>query len=160
MLHNGLTILSKSPEQTRSFGRAVGSLCSGGEIILLEGPLGAGKTVFVQGLALGLGIVGPVQSPSFVLERFHRGRLILRHLDLYRLTVNEAEEAGLLFEPEEDTVMAVEWADRVSGKLSPALTVRIEFSPPPVSESRTIRVSSQHALWRGRIGDVVQNFID
>ena len=84
-----IRIESRGPEDTRKVGRVIGRHLRGGEVILLKGPLGAGKTTLVQGIARGLGIEGPIQSPSFVLERIHRGRLWLRHLDLYRLTEPE-----------------------------------------------------------------------
>ncbi len=130
---------------------------SGGEIIWVEGFLGTGKTVFVQGLALGLGIFGRVQSPSFVLERIHQGRLCLRHLDLYRLTGEEAWEAGLLLEPDHDTVMVIEWAERASGHLTPTLAVKMEFSPTG-REDRKIALSSPLGHWREKVLDAVFDF--
>jgi len=76
---NGTTIRieSRGPDDTRKIGKAIGRRLMGGEVILLKGTLGAGKTTLVQGIARGLDIEGPVQSPSFVLERIHRGRLEL-----------------------------------------------------------------------------------
>ena len=83
---------TRSPEQTFEVGRAVGERLSGGEILLLGGPLGAGKTVFVKGLAAGLGCdPEEVSSPSFTLvNRYDEGRLVLYHLDLYRLAEGAA----------------------------------------------------------------------
>ena len=72
MRQETLRLKSFSPEDTRAFGRMLGEALSGGEAILLEGPLGAGKTVLVQGIGLGIGYKGRVLSPSFVLERVRR----------------------------------------------------------------------------------------
>lgn len=98
----------------RALGRAVGRAAQPGDRFLLEGPFGAGKTTFVQGLAEGLDIAHPVSSPSFVLETQYTGRLRLYHVDLYRL---EAVEPAFWEELAEDLygdgVAAVEWADRL-----------------------------------------------
>lgn len=148
-----MVVTSHSPQETRRLGRAVGDMMSGGEVVWVEGPLGAGKTVFVQGLASGLGIAGPVQSPSFVLERHHYGRLHLRHLDLYRLTAEEALEAGLLSDDDqEDTVTVIEWADRAMGHLTPTMTVKIEFSPSG-PEDRIVSLNSSLEHWRKKVRD-------
>ena len=68
------TLVVEDPSETRCLGRLLGERLQGGEIILLAGALGAGKTTMVQGIAAGLGIQEPVKSPSFVLERIYRGR--------------------------------------------------------------------------------------
>lgn len=80
-----LVIVSRSAEQTRRIGEAIGAVAQPGDTLLLDGEFGVGKTVLVQGLAAGLGIEGPVASPSFVLMVQHQGRLPLFHVDLYRL---------------------------------------------------------------------------
>src|SRR6266849_10351152 len=74
-----------TPECMRALGEALGRAARAGDRFLLEGPLGAGKTTFVQGLAEGLDVHAPVSSPSFVIETQYRGRLVLYHVDLYRL---------------------------------------------------------------------------
>ena len=80
-------LTSASPEETFEAGKRVGARLAGGETLLLSGPLGAGKTVFVKGLATGLGLdPAEVSSPSFTLvNRYNEGRLRLYHIDLYRL---------------------------------------------------------------------------
>ena len=98
----------------RDFGRALGEKAQPGDRFLLEGPFGAGKTTFVQGLAIGLGITRPVGSPSFVIETQYTGRLTLYHIDLYRLDHVDAE----LWQSLEEhlfgnDVSAVEWAERL-----------------------------------------------
>jgi tRNA threonylcarbamoyladenosine biosynthesis protein TsaE len=108
----------------RDFGRSLGEQARAGDRLLLEGPFGAGKTTFVQGLAQGLGVGQPVSSPSFVIETQYRGRLLLYHIDLYRL---ERLEPELLESLEEhlfgDDVTAVEWAERLPDDLRKGATL-------------------------------------
>ena len=106
-----VAIVSRSEEETLDLGKRIGSACSGGELIGLIGPLGSGKSVLARGIARGLGVMGPVRSPSFNLMRQYRGRLIYRHWDLYRLESGYAE-LGLLESVEDTAVVAVEWADK------------------------------------------------
>jgi tRNA threonylcarbamoyladenosine biosynthesis protein TsaE len=102
----------------RALGNAIGNSTQAGDRLLLVGPFGAGKTTFVQGLAAGLGVESPVGSPSFVIENQYRGRLVLYHVDLYRV---EHIEPELLEALEEhlygDGVTAVEWAERLPAEL-------------------------------------------
>jgi tRNA threonylcarbamoyladenosine biosynthesis protein TsaE len=113
-----------SPEQMRALGASLGRVARAGDRFLLEGPFGAGKTTFVQGLARGLDVLDTVGSPSFVIETRYRGRLVLYHVDLYRLDHLEPE---LLEELEEDLygdgVAAVEWAERLPAELSSGASV-------------------------------------
>src|SRR5436190_15174500 len=116
----------------REFGRLIGRAAEAGDRLLLEGPFGAGKTTFVQGLAEGLDVPTPVSSPSFVIENQYRGRLTLYHIDLYRL---ERVEAELWESLEEhlygDGVTAVEWAERLPDQLRDGATlVRFELREP------------------------------
>src|SRR5215216_3390907 len=98
----------------RALGEALGRAARAGDTFLLEGPFGAGKTTLVQGLARGLDITAPVSSPSFVIETQYRGRLVLYHVDLYRL---EQIDRDLTDSLEEhlygEGVAAVEWAERL-----------------------------------------------
>jgi len=80
-----MLIKTNAPEETSQIGRYLGAACQGGETILLEGDLGVGKTTFTQGLAAGLGVDGPVVSPTFIILREYEGRLPLYHFDFYRL---------------------------------------------------------------------------
>jgi tRNA threonylcarbamoyladenosine biosynthesis protein TsaE len=108
----------ETPEAMRAFGHRLGKAAQAGDRLLLEGDFGAGKTTFVQGLALGLDVAATVTSPSFVIETIYRGRLPLYHVDLYRL---DRIEQALLEELEEhlfgDGVTAVEWAERLPADL-------------------------------------------
>jgi tRNA threonylcarbamoyladenosine biosynthesis protein TsaE len=122
-----LELFIPTPERMRAFGQALGTAAHHGDRFLLEGPFGAGKTTFVQGLAEGLGVSTPVGSPSFVIENQYRGRLVLYHVDLYRLDRIEPE---LLESLEEhlygDGVTAVEWADHLPDDLRQCAT-RLQF---------------------------------
>jgi tRNA threonylcarbamoyladenosine biosynthesis protein TsaE len=103
-----------SPERMRALGTALGQAAVAGDLFLLEGPFGAGKTTFVQGLAEGLAVATPVSSPTFVIETQYRGRLKLYHVDLYRLERVERELWESLSEDlYGDGVAAVEWAERL-----------------------------------------------
>ncbi len=117
---------SDSAARTRAIAEAFGRLARAGDVLLLSGPLGAGKTQFVQGLAQGLGVRHVVRSPTFVLLARYPGRVPLAHLDLYRLESRAAiEELGLEDEGE-GSVLAVEWGEKASGLWPEAWTVRIE----------------------------------
>jgi tRNA threonylcarbamoyladenosine biosynthesis protein TsaE len=105
--------ISRSPEQTREFGIIIGELCQPGDVFLLEGSLGAGKTCLTQGIAWGLGIKEYAASPSFVIVRELHGRLSLYHADLYRLDrIEEIGELGLDDYLYSKGVCVVEWAEK------------------------------------------------
>ena len=109
---------SRAPEETFEAGRRVGAGLAGGEILLLSGTLGAGKTVFAKGLAAGLGLdPAEVSSPSFTLvNRYEGGRLVLYHLDLYRLAEGPSAAHAVELEEllsEERAVIVIEWAERM-----------------------------------------------
>lgn len=106
--------VTHAPEETAALGARVGARVFPGAVILLAGDLGAGKTCFAQGLARGLGIEGPVQSPTFVLvQEYPEARVPLRHADLYRIE-GEVEVLALGLEERVgyDGAWVIEWADR------------------------------------------------
>jgi len=105
-----------SEAETAALAERLGAGFRGGEVVLLEGELGAGKTAFVRGLARGVGAdPGEVASPTFVLLTSYPGRLTLHHADLYRLTgAGDDAELGLEELPGPHGVLAVEWAERLS----------------------------------------------
>ncbi len=107
-----------------------------GDLILLEGELGAGKTTFVRGLARGLGVTDQVQSPTFQLVRVYPGRVQLAHVDLYRL--ERTEELGELGLGDllDQGVVVVEWGDRLQLEHRP--TTRIAIEPISDDERRLI----------------------
>ena len=111
------TVLSDSVERTVGLGERLGKLLEAGDVVALVGPLGAGKTWFVKGIAAGMGVadVRQVRSPTFVLVAEYEGRLRLYHVDAYRLSGSEELEAlgsrDFIFG---DGVTVLEWADRVA----------------------------------------------
>jgi len=110
---NSLELISHSPEQTQEFGASIGELCQPGDVFLLEGTLGAGKTCLTQGIPWGLGIKEHAASPSFVVVRELHGRLPLYHVDLYRLDqIEEIAELGLDDYLYGKGVCVVEWAEK------------------------------------------------
>jgi len=123
---------TSNAEETFVLGKQIGSQLTGGEILLLDGPLGAGKTVFVKGLAAGLDIdPEEVTSPSFTLVNPYIGRLPLFHIDLYRL--DEGASAANAVDLEElltdsRAVIVIEWAERLGGYPLTADVWRIEIS--------------------------------
>src|ERR1051326_6228842 len=94
----------------RDLGRRLAALLRAGDLVVLAGPLGAGKTALVQGIGAGLGVRGPVVSPTFVIARVHRGgRLPLVHVDAYRLRSLDEVDDLILVVDLADSVMVVEW---------------------------------------------------
>lgn len=137
---------SSGPADTRRLGEALGRIAEAGDVILLSGELGAGKTVFVQGIARGLGFDGPVSSKSFVLLGEYRGRLTLYHADLYRLESPEQVEELALDEISGDGVLVVEWPERGDVVLpEERLTLRFE-----VTGETTRTISAEAAGARAR----------
>ena len=118
-----------SEEQTSAAGEEMASALAPGDVLLLDGELGAGKTAFVRGLARGLGLqADEVTSPTFTLMQEYRAPnsgLVLYHADLYRLAPREVDDLGL-GELSEDGILAVEWPDRWSNPPASVFYVRIE----------------------------------
>lgn len=113
-----MELISKSPEQTMALGRKLGELMSSGNVICVYGNLGAGKTYFAKGLALGLGISEHVTSPTFTIINEYEGRIPFYHVDAYRLTEEEeAYELGLEEYLYGRGVTLIEWPERVNSLL-------------------------------------------
>ena len=137
-------------ETTRALGRELAQRLPKGAILLLQGPLGAGKTSLVQGLALACGIGEPITSPTFALaQHYPQGRPPLVHLDLYRLEAPGSADELFLQEEEEaramNALMAVEWPERLSVNLPEAWRLslkhkgderRAELTPPHHDRSK------------------------
>ncbi|MGH8103350.1 MAG: tRNA (adenosine(37)-N6)-threonylcarbamoyltransferase complex ATPase subunit type 1 TsaE [bacterium] len=129
---------SRSPDDTRLFGEAMGKALRPGEILLLTGPLGAGKTVFVRGLARGLGIdPAIVRSPTYLVAMTYPGRIPLLHVDLYR---KESPESDLIDEILSfNGIVAVEWGERLRPHIPACAAIEIEIVV--AAASRKIRVT-------------------
>jgi tRNA threonylcarbamoyladenosine biosynthesis protein TsaE len=131
------TIESASESDTVTAGRDLGRRLAPGAVVLLEGPLGAGKTAFVRGLAEGLGLApDAVSSPTFAIVQEYRGEdLTLQHIDLYRLTTVEVDDLALE-DLLEGQIAAIEWPDRWTR--APADSVRVSIE---VTGDSTRRIS-------------------
>ena len=107
---------TKNEKETISVADSFAKKLRGGEVILLYGNLGAGKTVFAKGVAKGLGIKGVVKSPTFNLMKCYKGKINLCHVDAYRLeNLDDLLDIGLEDYVDNDTIIIVEWAERVKG---------------------------------------------
>ena len=120
------TTITQSEAETVAAGRELGARLEPGAVVLLEGPLGAGKTAFVRGIAAGLGCdPEDVSSPTFTIVQEYRGRITLQHVDLYRLVPKEVDDLAL-DDLLSGTVMAVEWPDRWRDAPFDAILVKID----------------------------------
>lgn len=142
---------SRSPEDTRALGERLGRHLQPGDVVLLSGELGAGKTVFVQGIARGAGYEGAVSSKSFVLLGEYPGRVKLYHADLYRLEAPEQVEELALDEVCADGALVVEWPER-AGDVLPEQHLLLRFEVTG-EDTRTITAEphgprSNHLLAR------------
>jgi len=130
---------TESPEETRNLGRLLGKFATAGQVVLLNGDLGAGKTCFAQGVANGLAVssASPVTSPSYTLLNIHYGRLPFYHFDLYRLShVDDLADLGYDEFAEGDGLTLIEWADRMTEKLTASVAV---FMQPLTAQQRKLR---------------------
>jgi tRNA threonylcarbamoyladenosine biosynthesis protein TsaE len=138
-----------TPEAMNALGCKVGALCQAGDLILLNGPLGAGKTVFVQGIGAALGIED-VTSPTFVISRIHKAPLPLIHVDVYRLL--EAGRAALYLDdldldsPREESVTVIEWGGDESARLSDD---RLEITIDRSDDIRKVNIVAVGSRWSG-----------
>jgi tRNA threonylcarbamoyladenosine biosynthesis protein TsaE len=147
-----LQIATGSADATRRVGERVGALVQAGDLVLLGGDLGAGKTTFTQGLARALGVVERVTSPTFTLVHSYDGRgLRLLHADVYRLDhLQEVIDLGLPELLEEGAAAVVEWGDLAAPVLLPDhLNIRMVFGPG--DDDRVIDLQPVGEHWRSRL---------
>ncbi len=139
---------------TRAFGKRLASVLRAGDLIVLIGPLGAGKTVLVQGIGAGLGVRGAVVSPTFVIARLHAGPLPLVHVDAYRLgSLDEVDDLDLDVSTA-GAVTAVEWGAGLVEQLADA-RLEVVLSRADESELRTARLVPHGGDWAARIGSLL-----
>ena len=140
--------LSKSVEETEQIGESLGRRMRGGEVLLLFGPLGAGKTQFVRGFASGLGIdPKAISSPSYALINEHPGRITLYHADLFRVAVADLTDLGLEDLYASDVVVAVEWGERLEEAgwdLGRSIMVEVDYHP----DDEEARILTIDEAWR------------
>lgn len=147
----GRVYLSRSAGETQGLGQALSSLLLPGDVVLLDGDLGAGKTCFAQGVARGLGVREQVVSPTFTLLREYRGRMPLYHLDAYRLQGDaDLFSMGVEEYAEGDGVLLVEWGERAPGFfVMERLEVRFEFGAG--DDDRRLVFTPRGDAWSRRI---------
>ena len=140
-----MTVVTQSEEDTIDAAIDLASTLTEGDVVLLYGDLGAGKTAFTRGVAMGLGIPAEdVSSPTFtIMQEYQGGRLPLFHVDLYRLNdAREIDDLGL-DEIAVDGVLAIEWADRLPRPVPGAIAVRLAHGE---GDTRSIEISRDGAL--------------
>ena len=137
------TVATRSADDTRDFAAALAAVAEPGDRLALVGPLGAGKTQFAKGFAVGIGVAEVVNSPSFTLMTEYAGRLPLFHQDLYRLSgAEEAMAGGLVDERQLDGVTLTEWAERLPADIDPErITIAFEVLG---DDDRRITVTPSH----------------
>ena len=128
---------------TEALGEQLAATLRAGDVVLLSGPLGAGKTAFVRGLARGLGLgAAEVSSPTFTLIHEYRGgRLTLFHVDLYRLSSSSADDLGLQELGVDDGVLAIEWPERLARTVPGSITVRLELMERQADTWRRVTIT-------------------
>jgi len=152
-----LDLVTRSPEETQELGRAVGALSRAGDVFLLVGELGAGKTCLTQGIAWGLGINEYTLSPSFVIMRELYGRLPLYHIDLYRLDrIEEIADLGLDDYLYGRGVCVVEWGEKGLNVMPPEhLLVEISYRP---GTERAFRLTPAGERYREMLAELRTGF--
>jgi len=142
-----LSFVSTHPDETKTLGRKLAALLTAGDVVVLSGDLGCGKTLFVSGIAEGLGIRGAITSPTFLIVKSYRdGFLPLVHADVYRLgSMAEFDDLGIL-DRDIDGAVVIEWGEAVSDALPDE---RLVVSFEVVGDARTI-VFEPMGGWVGR----------
>jgi tRNA threonylcarbamoyladenosine biosynthesis protein TsaE len=150
---------TKSADDTRDLAAQLAGAARPGDVILLSGDLGAGKTTFAQGFARGLGVPGQVTSPTFTLIHTYGGRLELVHVDVYRLEhLQEVVDLGLPEMIDEGAVALIEWGEAAAPALAPDfLRIRIEFGT--ADDDRRLTIEPQGSAWMTRL-DSVASLLD
>src|SRR6266571_317519 len=136
----------------RDLGRRLATLLRAGDLVILSGPLGAGKTTLVQGIGAGLGVRGPVTSPTFVIARVHPvvagSGPALVHADAYRLgSISEVDDLDLDTDAA-SAVTVVEWGSGLAESLAED-RLEISIEPDPAGDVRTVRINGHGARWHG-----------
>jgi tRNA threonylcarbamoyladenosine biosynthesis protein TsaE len=151
---NATSLVTHGTAETRAVARTVATLLEPGDVVLLVGPLGAGKTEFTKGIAEGLGIEETVVSPTFMLAREYRGRLRLLHVDVYRLE-REQEVLDLGLDDlsgsgVDEAVTVVEWGD-VAAALLPSDHLEVHLQAPEASDQdRVLTFTASGPSWSSR----------
>jgi tRNA threonylcarbamoyladenosine biosynthesis protein TsaE len=147
-----LVAQTKSAEDTQALAAEIGALARPGDVVVLIGELGTGKTVFVKGVAQALDVPETVTSPTFTLLRTYDGRIPLVHADAYRIDrADEAVDLALTELLDEGAVAVVEWGERLASVL-PANFLEVRFDLGGSDDERVLRLRSIGGCWAGRLG--------
>ena len=146
------TVVTHAPQETAALAERLGAAAETGTVLCLVGDLGAGKTLFTQGFARGLGVTEEVTSPTFALMNQYCGRLPVTHFDLYRLErEEELDEIGFYeFAEPSGGVVLIEWADKFPDAL-PKPHIRLEIERGDTEDERRLMfftTEEDSALWR------------
>jgi tRNA threonylcarbamoyladenosine biosynthesis protein TsaE len=148
-----ISLRTTSVEETKAVAAALAAVCRPGDLILLAGEMGSGKTAFAQGFAAGMGVIDTVTSPTFTLVHTYEGRLRVHHADVYRLE-RMAEVADLALGElldDDDAVVLVEWGDVVASSLGgDVMTIRLEPGGPDRLDERVLTVAASGGRWTAR----------
>jgi tRNA threonylcarbamoyladenosine biosynthesis protein TsaE len=151
-----IVLRTTSADETRALATRLARLAKAGDLVVLAGDLGAGKTAFAQGFAAGLGVLETVTSPTFTLVHSYDGRLVMYHVDVYRLErLAELADLALSELLDGDGVTVIEWGDAVAAAL-PAdyLEVRLRLPNDEPFDERTIEIRPVGRSWRLRNDEV------
>lgn len=146
-----MRLRTESVDATRAMAAALAELAQGGDLVVLAGDLGAGKTAFAQGFGLGLGIDDQITSPTFTLARQYEGRLRLHHLDVYRFDATaEIHDVGLAeLLDDDEAVTLIEWGDAILPAL-PADLLEVRISLGEGDDDRDISLRIVGDRWAAR----------
>ncbi len=145
-----LHTVTRSADETHALGQRIGAVLRAGDVVVLDGELGTGKTVFTKGLAVALGITEPVVSPTFTVVREYDAPLPLVHVDVYRLDhLQELHDLGFDDLVGSDAVTVVEWGDRV-GALLPADRLDVHLEPGADDDDRSVSFEAAGVSWAER----------
>jgi tRNA threonylcarbamoyladenosine biosynthesis protein TsaE len=145
-----MKVVTRSVEETRALGEQLGrDVLAVGDVVVLSGELGSGKTALAQGVGRGLEVDGPVVSPTFTLVREYEGRVRLCHVDIYRLDrIQELHELGIE-EQLEDSVTLIEWGE-MAGSALPSDRLEVRITPGVGPDERIIELVLLGESWRRR----------
>lgn len=143
----GFCFTTNSPGETQALGERLARRLKGGEVIAFTGGMGAGKTAFTRGLAIGLGAGDVASSPTFAIVNEYRGRLTLEHFDMYRIDTWESlYSTGFFDYLDADRVLAIEWSENIETAL-PKEFVHVDIQPGPEENQRVVTING----WKGRL---------
>ena len=147
---DALEVRTASVDETRALAAALSAIARPGDLVLLAGDLGAGKTAFVQGFGAGLGVEERITSPTFTLAQQYEGRLRVHHLDVYRLDqLSEVVELGLAELLDDGGVVLIEWGDAILPALpNDYLEVRLTFGEG--DDDRSVALAAVGPSWAAR----------